>query len=146
MTESGSNQRQPWTFSLGSMLMAVTIACLATALFATHRRLADTESQLRSMQPLSTRDVATQFEGCTTVGPISTEVTDVRYSPEDDSYKVRFSWTNQDDGQTWWTDVILKSDGYGSYGGMIRNGPFTKPLGYKNGFAVAVQTPSGLTE
>lgn len=139
MAESGG---RAWKFSLSTMLMVVTIACLATALVLTSRRLAETESLLGSMKPLPLKEIAAQFEKKTTLGPIATKVTDVRYSPEADAYKVQFSWTNKDTDETWTSDVILKSGDYGAYVGRIRNGPFATPLGYTDGYPVAVRTPS----
>ena len=71
--------------SLGTLLLVVTIVCLATALMLEHRRLtqierqlAETKRELSTLQPLSAEEVARQFENATTLGPISTTVKDVR--------------------------------------------------------------------
>lgn len=96
--------------------------------------------------PLSAEEVARQFEEGTTLGPISTTVKDVRYSPAEDAYKVDLSWTDATTGNSWSTDVILSTDGYGTYFGRIRNRPFIELLGHEDGFTVAVKTPSPLAE
>ena len=44
--------------------------------------------------------------------------------------------------KTGYSDIELRSIGYGTYCGKTRNGPFIKALGYKDSFSVAVKTPS----
>lgn len=146
LKESHDTPSKRLQFSLGSMLMIVTIACLATALVILSGRLNIAERQLESLQPISIQEVADQFEKSTTFAQMSTEVTDVRYSPTEDAYKVKFSFVNRDDPQkrNWSTSVTLKSNGYGEYYGRILSGPFCEALGYKNGFSVSVRTPSAL--
>ncbi len=80
------------------------------------------------------------------MGVINVSVRDVRYSSAADSYKVEFAWTDATDHKTWFAEVILKSDGYGSYTSLIRNEPFITPLGYKNGVPIEVKTPSPLSD
>jgi hypothetical protein len=53
-----------------------------------------------------------------------------------------FSWTNAKTNEEWSTDVMLESDGFGGYYGVIRNDPFVKPVGHKDGFTVGVRSPS----
>ena len=146
MTEvaSQSTRPRPFRFSVGSLLLVVTVVCLATALVLTNRKLAQTERELTTLQPLSAEEVAQQFEKCTKLGPISTTVKDVRYSPTDDAYKVSFSWVDAISRKTWHTEVKLTADGYGTYFGIIRSGEFIRPLGHKDGFSVSVKTSSPL--
>ena len=110
------------------------------------RKLSDAERKLSTLQPLSAEEVARQFEDAATLGPISTSVKDVRYSPTEDAYKVDFAWNNKKSGDRWRTQVKLTADGYGKYYGRIRNDSFYGPLGYKDGFTIAVETPSPLAE
>lgn len=91
---------------------------------------------------MSVEDVSRQFTKHTTLGPITVIVKDVRYSSQKDAYKIEFSWTDTTTGKTRHMDVQLANDTYGTYFGMIRNGPFIEPLGYEDGYPVAVQTPS----
>lgn len=95
-----------------------------------------------SQVPMSVEDVSRQFTKHTTLGPITVIVKDVRYSSQKDAYKIEFSWTDTTTGKTRHMDVQLANDTYGTYFGMIRNGPFIEPLGYEDGYPVAVQTPS----
>ena len=141
MTEAPRHNSK-WTFSLATMLLVITIACLATALILTNRRLTRLERRQLSHDPLTLEEVVTQFEKQTTLAPISTEVIDVRYSEEKDAYKVRFSWTNSTTQKTWTTDIILESDDYGAYLGKIRSRPFVEPLGATYGFPIVVQSAS----
>jgi hypothetical protein len=134
-------------FSLAQLLIIVTAVCLLLALVLNYRelattrdRLAETRDQLASTQPLAPEEVARQFAEHTTLGPIKTKVNEVRYSPKDDAYLVDFSWTDATTGQTWSSDVQLTSNGFGRYGGQIRNDPFIQPLGYKEFFLVVVSS------
>ena len=140
-------------FSIGTLLLLTAIVGLTANAIVTSRRIAMLKQQLESQErelsalsPLPPEEVARQFEKNTTLGPISVSVKDVRYSPDSDSYKVDFSWTDSNKtSQTWNGDVILNSDGYGAYHGEIRHGPFIKPLGRKEAYSVVVKTPSPLT-
>ena len=153
-SQTPSNRSLPVRFSLGTLLLVVTIVGLATALMLEHRRLsqierqlAETQQELSTLQPLSAEEVARQFENATTLGPISTTVQDVRYSPTEDAYQVEFAWMNEKKNkERWSSQVKLTSDGYGRYFGRIRSDAFTQPLGHKDGFTVAVETPSPLAE
>jgi len=107
-----------------------------------NRHVTQLKQELASQQPLAPKEVARQFENRTTLGTIATTVKDVRYSPDADAYRVDFSWVDSASGKTWHSDIRLKHDGFGVYYGQIRNGPFIQPLGYKESFAVAVETPS----
>lgn len=138
-------QRNPMRFSIGTMLLVVTIACLATALLLNQRRIGNLERQLKATLPLSVDEVARQFEERTTMGAVTTTVNDVRYSEEKDTYKVRFSWTVAKSKNRWKSEVFLEPDGYGAYHGTIRSSPYLTSLGRKFPFAVEVQTPSPLT-
>lgn len=131
-------------FSIGSMLLWMAVVCLAVTNMWTQWELSTVKRELASQQPLPAEEVARQFQQKTTLGPITVKVRDVRYSPESDSYKVAFSWTDKTTNKTWSTDVKLTSDGYGTYFGQIRNDPFITPLGFKESFTVAVETPSPL--
>ena len=142
MTEADTTRREPITFSLRTMILLVTIACLATALMVTGLRLWNSERELRATRPLSSRQVARQFEKMTTLGPMKTKVKDVRYSHEKDSYHVEFTFTNTNDGRTWHTSVYLNGDTYGGYGGTIGSSLFYEPLGYKDGYHISVRSPS----
>jgi len=141
-TQAPSKRR--FRFSLGSMLLWAAIVCLATSNLVTSRQLSQLKRELDANQPLTATEVARQFQDNTTLGPISVTVKDVRYSPDTDSYKVDFSWTDATTNKTWSSDVELTSDGYGTYYGQIRNGPFIQALGHKESFTVAVKTTSPL--
>ncbi|MCM2374720.1 hypothetical protein [Aporhodopirellula aestuarii] len=110
------------------------------------RQITQLKQELTSQQPLSPKEVARQFEKRATLGPITTTVKDVRYSLEADAYKVNFSWVDSTSGKTWYSDLRLNHDGFGKYYGQIRNGPFIQPLGYKEAFAITVETPSSFDD
>jgi hypothetical protein len=131
-------------FSLGTLLLLVAIICLGITNAMTYREMTQLRGNLITKSPLPVQEVARQFKESTTLGPIKVSVKDVRYSAKDDSYKVDFSWIDATTGNTWHTDLTLTADGYGAYYGTIRNEPFIAPLGYKDGFAVAVKSPSPL--
>jgi cell division protein FtsL len=135
-------------FSLGQLLLIVTVACLvlAVVLLSIQMRLLSgrleaTQRELSALQPLPVQDVAEQFEEQTTLGPIATQVKDVRYSPQEDAYLVEFSWTVKG-GQPISTDVKLEGDGFGAYIGRIPNEEFIKPLGNKDPYTVYIRAPS----
>lgn len=149
--QTGAPRR--FRFSIGAMLLWMVIAYLAANNVVTSRRVAimkrELESQNRELsthRPLAATEVARQFEKNATISPISVTVKDVRYSPDSDSYKVEFSWTDTSTNQSWSADVKLISDGYGSYYCQIRNGPFITPLGNKESFTVMVRSPSPLAD
>jgi hypothetical protein len=133
-------------FSLGSMLLLTAVVGLSISLVLVYSKLVHTERALNALQPISAEEVARQFERNTTIGGgrISTNVTDVRYSPAENAYKVDFSWTDSQTGQSWSSDVKLKSDGFGTYFGQIRNSEFVKPLKSSDSYLVVVETPSAL--
>ncbi len=146
-------RRFPFQFSLASLLLVMTLVCLATALVLSHRKIAQlerdiaqTKGELAALQPLSANEVARQFKNRTTLGPVATTVKDVRYSPTDDTYKVKFSWVDPTTKQIWSTDAILTGDGYGAYSGKIRSGPFITALGVKDTFFVYVEAPSSFKQ
>ena len=163
MTEvaSQSTRSRPFRYSVGNLLLVVTVVSLATALLLTHRKLsqierklAETERELTTFQPLRADEVARQFVERTTINSISTTVQDVRYSPTDDAYKVKFSWVDPTTGKKWSSEVKLAADGYGTYMGRITfneffksvytppDKPFVEPLSGRYDFVVVVQTPS----
>ena len=133
-------------FSLGSMLMLTAVVGLSISLVLVYSRLVRTERALSTLQPISVEEVARQFERNTSIGGgrITTKVTDVRYSPEENAYKVVFSWTDSQSGQRWGSDVKLKSDGFGTYFGQIRNSEFVKFLTTSDAYTVVVESPSTL--
>src|SRR6056297_1959463 len=129
-------------FSIGTLLLWIAIGALTMNTIIMNRHVTQLKQELASQQPLAPKEVARQFENRTTLGTIATTVKDVRYSPDADAYRVDFSWVDSASGKTWHSDIRLKHDGFGVYYGQIRNGPFIQPLGYKESFAVAVETPS----
>jgi hypothetical protein len=150
-TRSSSSKR--FRISLATLLLWFALVGLLVSNLLLSHRLSVVEhewqsrkQELETIRPLPLAEVARQFEARTTRGPISVSVKDVRYSADKDSYKIYFSWTDSSSNKTWSTDVELKSDGYGSYYGQIRNGPFIQPLGYKESFTVVVITPSSMSK
>ncbi|KAA5546996.1 hypothetical protein FYK55_00835 [Roseiconus nitratireducens] len=157
MSDDGESSRktQPRGFrwSIGTALLWVAIAGLVANSIMMHRRttllqqkIDHQQREMSALRPLPPEEVASQFERSTTLGPITTSVKDVRYSPEKDAYRIEFGWTDATTGKQWFTDVELKSDGYGTYYGQIRNHPFIEPLGREEFYAVSVRTPSPLAE
>ena len=150
---SQTDQPRRFRFTIATALLWMAIAGLAANTIVMNRRITmmqqelDTQQyELRAHRPLPPREVASQFEESTTLGPIATSVKDVRYSRDTDSYQVEFAWVDSTTGKKWHSEVQLQSDGYGAYYGHIRNGPFIEPLGYKESFTVSVETPSPLAE
>ncbi|QDV23857.1 hypothetical protein [Aureliella helgolandensis] len=133
-------------FSLGTMLLWIAIGALTTNTIIMNRLVTQLRNEVASQQPLSPKEVARQFEMGATLGPITTTVKDVRYSPEADAYRVKFSWVDAASGNTWHSDIQLEHDGFGVYYGQIRNGPFIQPLGYTESFPVAVETRSSFED
>lgn len=134
--------RRRFQFSIESILLWTAIACLAISNVMLSRKLERITRDVQSSRPLSPNEVAEQFEKRTTLGPITTNVEDVRYSPEKDAFQIEFSWVDANTNEEWWSDVELQSDEFGRYYGRIRNGPFVKPLGYQDGFTIIVESPS----
>ena len=133
-------------FSIGTLLLWIAIGALGINTIIMNRHVTQLKQELTSQQPLAPKEVARQFEKRTTLGTITTTVKDVRYSPEADAYRVDFSWVDSASGKTWYSDVRLNHDGFGVYYGKIHNGPFIQPLGYKDSFAVVVETPSSFND
>ena len=94
------------------------------------RRLAQLELEVASIRPLSAEDVAQQLQAYLSAGATPAKVTDVRYSPKEDAYRVQFSWLDPKLGQTWFSELQLVSDGYGKYNGAIGSSDFLKAFGY----------------
>jgi len=134
----------PWRlqFSLGTMLLWVAILCLAIAYVMLHRELVAARRELATVQPLPVQEVARQFQEQTTLGGVTTTVTDVSYSPADNSFLVAFSWTNPASGQRFASDVRLTGDGYGRYFGQIGSSDYYSLLGGTKPRTVGVETPS----
>jgi len=132
----------PYRLSFGTILLWAAIVCITVTIIMLKLELSQIKRSLISQVPMSVQEVAQQFIKHTTLGPITVTVKDVRYSSKKDSYKIDFSWTDATTGKTWHTDVQLTNDTFGTYFGMIRNDPFFKPLGYKDGYPVAVKSPS----
>lgn len=128
------------TFSLSTMLMAITIGCLAMALFLANRRLAEYESELKFLRPLPVDELARDFEQKTSQGPVSTYVTDIRCSANG-ICKLTYTWTIDGSNQYTSTEIILSHDGYGTYYCKIREQPLAKLLGNQNGVDYTFQTP-----
>ena len=134
-------QKTPSRLSYSTMLLWILIVYLLITSIKLQRDISVMKQGNVIQTPLSVQEVARQFEKRTHLPPISTDVRDVRYSPENDAFKVEFSWTNRDTEKTWHTDVKLSSDGYGRYIGTIRNGPFIEPTGHEDGYSVVVESP-----
>jgi hypothetical protein len=140
-TNSSTSHRPRFQFSIASLLLCMTVACLIVMQVMTQRELNSLKRELSTTRPLSAKEVARQFEKRTTLASIATKVSDVRYSPQDDSYKIAYSWTDSSTGQTWSSDVFLNADGYGSYVGKIISKEFIGPLGRNDAYYVSVETP-----
>jgi hypothetical protein len=132
----------PFRFRLSTMLLLVAIVALSISLVMTQRRLSQLESEAASQRPLSVEEVARQFEKNASVGPVTVKVTDARYSPKVDSYRVNFSWTDPKTKVNWESQVNLAQDGFGKYFGTISSDQFIQAVGYQGGFTVVVETPS----
>jgi hypothetical protein len=107
------------------------------------------EGELTASRPLRAEEVARQFEMATNVNQLKTKVEDVRYSPEKDAYRVRFSWTDPVTKSQWSTDTTLESDGFGTYFGPILSVEFLKAIGSKEDrymIAVASESPLKSTD
>lgn len=146
-TANTSQTQSPrrFRFSIGTLLLWLTIVALTANTIVTNRQLAQLKiitnlqiaqlnKELSSHQPLPPKEVARQFEKSTTRGTITTSVKDVRYSPESDVYRVEFSWVDSANGKSWGSDMRLTHDGFGVYYGQTMDKAFT----------VAVRTPSPL--
>jgi hypothetical protein len=136
-------------FSVGTLLLWIAIVALTANTIVVNRRvtqLKQEKTELASPQPLSPKEVARQFEKSTTLGPITTTVKDVRYSPAADAYRVSFSWVNSASGKTRNSVVRLNHDGFGVYYGEIPDRSFIQPLGNSLPYSVAVRTPSSFSD
>jgi hypothetical protein len=142
------NRSRRMQFSLGNLLSLTAVVGLSISLALVYSKLARTERALGALSPLSAEEVARQFERNTSIagGRISTKVNDVRYSPAENAYKVTFTWTDSQLGESWSSDVKLKSDGFGTYFGKISNSEFVRPLKNSDGYLVVVGSPSPLAE
>jgi hypothetical protein len=142
--EPMTEQRNWMRFRLSTLLLLVTVAALTIALVMTQRRLSQLESESLLRQPLSVAEVAKQFANQTSRNSIKTKVTDVRYSPKEDVYRVSFSWYDPTSKQNWSTEIRLKADGFGRYYGTIESDPYKQSLGLPTTdvFSVVVEAPS----
>jgi hypothetical protein len=135
-------------FSIGTLLLWITIGALAANTIVINRQVTQLKQELASQQPLLSKgplplnEVARQFEKWTKLGRITTTVKDVRYSPEAESYKVKFSWADSASGKTGNSTVQLNHEGFGEYYGAIADQSFLQPLGNSYPFSVKVETPS----
>jgi hypothetical protein len=142
-------------YSVGGMLMLMTMVAVVLSiaiLFGKIRRLesrlAATEGMLQSGSavngmPISAQAVAQQFEQATSVRKVTTKVDDVRYSRSNDAFQVSFSWNDPASKSRWSSQVVLESDGFGTYFGPIRSSEFLKAIGSNNdSYMIAVQSKS----
>ena len=129
------------------------VACIAGSMLPLNRKLAQTQRELAqarrelsTMRPLPVDEVAKQFKAHASVGEMRVKAQDVRYSPKDDAYRIRYSWNEATTGRIWSSEVKLVGDGFGVYAETIQSSQFAAPLGYKNGFLVSVTSPSTLAK
>ena len=119
-------------FRLSTLLLVTALIAMACIIVVTRWELANLESSQSQpgggAWPVPAKVVAESVEQRLTSHPWSTSVTDVRYSSKTDSFKVRYQWTDPNDGQTWSSDVKLKGNGYGEYTGSITNKTFLRPM------------------
>jgi len=139
-------------FSLASLLILMTVVCLALSLAFVYGRLQEVESRLSMIDgrqvlqmPIPAQEVVRQLENHLNFSGVQINVADVRYSPSEDAYKVDLSWSDPAAKLIWSTDVKLKSDGFGRYFGATHSSEFLKVAGSKNdSYMVFVETPSPL--
>lgn len=128
------------------------------------RRLKRDASIDRGLTP---EDIAKRVEDCTAHYPFPVTVTDVRYSPADDTYKVSYRYVDAAAYKEFYgktvpaggvspetvanasyifrgSNFVLESDGYGTYSGPITNASFLAPLDNKESSWVTSKTPSPL--
>lgn len=139
------NRKPRLRYSLGTLLLLMTVICLAIALAIVYTKYSRAERQLTAMMPMSVEEVARRFEESTQTATTKIKVTDVRHSAAENAYKITFSWKDATTGQEWATDVKLVSDGFGVYFGKVYSSEFLKSVGSKNDYyVVAISTPSPL--
>ena len=129
-------------FTIRDLLWLAVVVALVLALIISQRRLAQLELEVASSRPLSAADVAQQLQKYLGTGAVTVKVTDVRYSPKEDAYRVQFSWLDPKSGQNWISEVQLVSDGYGKYNGAVGSTEFLKAIGYTSQLYVTVAKPS----
>jgi hypothetical protein len=132
-------------FSILSLLLLMAVVGLSFSLVSVYSRLREVERQLTAMQPMTAGQVAERFEANTTIGPVTTKVLDVRFSPKANAYRVDFSWTDRRSGGNWNSAVTLKPDGFGTYSGPILDWEYLQATGVGEVYVAAVKTPSPLT-
>ena len=133
-------------FTIRNLLWLAVVAPLVLALIISQRRLAQLELDVASSRPLSAEDVAQQFQKNLGTGAVTVKVTDVRYSPKEDAYRIQFSWLDPKSGQNWISEAQLNSDGYGKYNGAVGSAEFLKAIGYTSQLYVTVAKPSLLKQ
>lgn len=141
-------------FRMSSFLLAVAFLAMTIAIVNTRQELFRLKAALKPedvSMPIQPTVVAAKLQNYLADHPLSGKVTDVRYSKNEDSFRVQFIWTSPTDKQQHGTDVTLTGDGYGHYTGCIRNPNFlaevdpiryATPLAKNDGMWVAVSTPS----
>jgi hypothetical protein len=127
-------------FSLSTLLLLVVIVGLTIALVQAHLQLRELRRELGAHEPLRVDEVARQFESQLSTPPVTVRADDVRYSPKEDSYYVKYSFVNSTNPtQRSESGVTLRGDGYGRYRGDVPSLAVPGPL-----MAVVVETPSAL--
>ena len=113
-------------FSLSTLLLLVAIVGLTIALVLTQFQLRNLRRELGAHEPLPVEEVARQFEQQLSTPPITVTVEDIRYSPKNDTYQVKFSWVNSTTPtQRSSSEAWITGDGYGRYTGYTI--PLTVP-------------------
>lgn len=141
--------RPGFRFSLNAVILWIAILALIFTNVLTYNAVLDLKNELRtsavSGMPIPAEEVAKQFIKATNIpSTVTTEVEDVRYSSEEDTYLVEFAWTLTATGKKWYSSTRLKSDGFGFYHGQILSSQFNQPLGRTRPYSVSVHTPSPL--
>ena len=150
-----------YQFRLSTLLLAATLVAMACIIMVTRLEVARLKASrtlpIANASPIPPDVVAASVEQHLASHPLPTSVNDVRYSLNDDSFKVRYQWTDPTDGKQWSSDVTLKGDGYGEYTGCITNDKFLNAIqlqispggpttGNVDRMWVGASTPSSLTD
>ena len=122
---------QRFQLRISTLLLITALVAMGIIIGIMQYQIASLKSQLSSdatTMPIDADLVAADVERYLASHPLPCSVTEVRYSENDDTYKIGYKWTNPKDQKTWFSTVLLKGNGFGEYAGCISNPEFLAPI------------------
>jgi len=127
-------------FTIGSLLLGITLVALFIAFLLVQRDVRQLQ-RIGTLDKPSSSEVAASVENYVSIHPKPVKVSDVKYSSDNDSFKVWYTFVDTTTGESLKSDVILKGEGFGSYVGCIKKDRFLAPLQNKDGLWLGISPP-----